>query len=79
MTDKMKIAKWMPVYFKDGCFLESQCSLCHSAPPAYELGEYLTYYCPNCGAFMMNGESYEDTSKIAKKIRKSDEINYKNV
>lgn len=72
------MSKWVSVFQMDGSFIESQCSRCRSAPPAYELGEYLTYYCPNCGAFMVNGESYEDTSEIAKKIRKSDKGNYKN-
>ena len=46
---------WVPVTNGRGGF---ECDQCHNYAPSYQNGdEYLSYYCPNCGAEMrMRGE-----------------------
>ena len=47
---KDKVGKWIPVTNgRDGM----ECSICHDYAPSYQDGiEYLSTYCPNCGAKM---------------------------
>ena len=45
-----KIGKWIPVTNSRGGM---ECNICHDYAPSYQSGaEYLSKYCPNCGAKM---------------------------
>jgi hypothetical protein len=45
-----KAGKWIPVTNGRGGM---ECSICHDYAPSYQNGtEYLSMYCPNCGAKM---------------------------
>jgi len=45
-----KTGKWIPVTNGRGGL---ECSICHDYAPSYQNGtEYLSKYCPNCGAKM---------------------------
>lgn len=45
-----KKGHWVPVTNGRGGF---ECDQCHNYSPSYQNGdEYLSYYCPNCGADM---------------------------
>lgn len=45
-----KVGKWIPVTNGRG---GHECSLCHSYAPSFQTGdEWLTDYCPTCGARM---------------------------
>ena len=43
---------WVPVTNRRGGF---ECNQCHNYAPSYQNGnEYLSYFCPHCGAEMIN-------------------------
>lgn len=45
---------WVPITNGRGGF---ECDQCHNYAPSYQNGdEYLSYFCPNCGAKMTRGE-----------------------
>ena len=47
---EQKKGHWVPVTNGRGGF---ECDQCHNYSPSYQNGdEYLSYYCPNCGADM---------------------------
>lgn len=47
-----KVGKWIPVTNGRG---GHECSLCHDYAPSFQTGnEWLTDYCPTCGAEMRN-------------------------
>lgn len=47
---EQKKGYWVPVTNGRGGF---ECDQCHNYAPSYQNGnEYLSYYCPNCGAEM---------------------------
>lgn len=47
--------KWIPVTNGRGGF---ECNQCHCYAPSYQDGvEWLSAFCPNCGAMMIEGES----------------------
>lgn len=47
--------RWIPVTNGRG---GHECSECHNYAPSYQTGaEYLTKFCPNCGADMRGGEA----------------------
>lgn len=47
---EMKAGKWIPVTNGRGGM---ECSICHDYAPSYQsCEEYLSKYCPNCGAKM---------------------------
>lgn len=51
--------RWVPVTNGRGGF---ECSICHNYAPSYQDGvEWLSLYCPNCGAKMdaEEGETHE--------------------
>lgn len=51
-----KTGKWVPVTNRRGGF---ECNQCHNYAPSYQNGnEYLSYFCPHCGAEMINEDSY---------------------
>lgn len=55
----VKHGRWIPVTNGRGGF---ECSICHSYAPSYQDGvEWLSLYCPNCGAKMdaEEGEPHE--------------------
>lgn len=54
----VKHGRWVPVTNGRGGF---ECSICHSYAPSYQDGaEWLSLYCPNCGAKMdLEGEPHE--------------------
>lgn len=50
-----KRGEWIPVTNGRGGF---ECSKCHDYAPSYQNGDdYLSHYCPNCGADMRGGKS----------------------
>jgi len=53
---EQKKGEWIPVTNGRG---GHECNLCHNYAPSYQTGdEWLTYFCPNCGA-NMRGEKNE--------------------
>lgn len=49
-VEPVKHGRWTPVTNGRGGF---ECSICHSYAPSYQDGvEWLSRYCPNCGAKM---------------------------
>lgn len=49
-VEPVKHGRWTPVTNGRGGF---ECSMCHSYAPSYQDGvEWLSRYCPNCGAKM---------------------------
>lgn len=51
---EVKHGRWVPVTNGRGGF---ECSICHSYAPSYQDGvEWLSLYCPNCGAKMNTEE-----------------------
>ena len=49
-VEPVKHGRWTPVINGRGGF---ECSICHSYAPSYQDGvEWLSLYCPNCGAKM---------------------------
>ena len=49
-----KTGKWIPVTNGRGGF---ECDQCHNYAPSYQDGvEWLSGFCPNCGAEMTEGE-----------------------
>ena len=49
-----KKGHWVPVTNGRGGF---ECDQCHNYATSYQNGdEYLSYYCPNCGAEMTRGD-----------------------
>ena len=49
-AEPVKHGRWIPVTNGRGGF---ECSICHSYAPSYQDGvEWLSLYCPNCGAKM---------------------------
>lgn len=58
-VEPIKHGRWEPVTNGRGGF---ECSICHSYAPSYQDGvEWLSPYCPNCGAKMNTeeGEAHE--------------------
>lgn len=58
-AEPVRKGRWVPVTNGRGGF---ECSICHSYAPSYQDGvEWLSLYCPNCGAKMNTeeGEGYE--------------------
>ena len=58
-VEPVKHGRWEPVTNGRGGF---ECSICHSYAPSYQDGvEWLSLYCPNCGAKMNTeeGEPHE--------------------
>ena len=52
-AEPVKHGRWTPVTNGRGGF---ECSICHSYAPSYQDGvEWLSPYCPNCGARMSEG------------------------
>lgn len=50
VEQERKKGHWVPVTNGRGGF---ECDQCHNYTPSYQNGdEYLSYYCPNCGAEM---------------------------
>lgn len=53
-TAEPKVGKWIEVTSSRG---GHECSHCHDYAPSYQAGsEYLSKYCPNCGAKMERSE-----------------------
>lgn len=49
-AEPVRKGRWVPVTNGRGGF---ECSICHSYAPSYQDGvEWLSLYCPNCGAKM---------------------------
>ena len=56
-AEPVKHGRWEPVTNGRGGF---ECSICHNYAPSYQDGvEWLSLYCPNCGA-KMDAEEGED-------------------
>lgn len=58
-VEPVKHGRWIPVTNGRGGF---ECSICYSYAPSYQDGvEWLSLYCPNCGAKMNTeeGEAHE--------------------
>lgn len=55
-----KKGEWIPVTNGRGGF---ECDQCHNYAPSYQDGvEWLSGFCPNCGAKMVEYEDYESES-----------------
>lgn len=58
VTPKPKMGRWIEVTNGRG---GHECDLCHKYAPSYKSGdEYLSQFCPNCGAKMVEPQESEE-------------------